>query len=178
MRKPPLAWGKKVSAEFREILYKGCEAMRWGDRAPSYLMACMAFESAETFNPAIKNMAGSSGTGLIQFMDFTAKSLGTTTAALARMTPEEQLKWVFKYFDQFSKLKTPTAKISDIYMGILKPAYIGAPESTKIIITPQEYRPNSGLDTNKDGAISKAEAAQKIEFMLDKGYGEKYCYKE
>jgi len=174
----PLAWGKKVSAEFREILYQGCANMGWTERAASYLMACMAFESAESFNPAIKNMAGSSGTGLIQFMDATAKDLGTTTAELARMTPEQQLRWVFKYFDQFAKLKTPMVKLSDIYMGILKPKYIGASDETLIIISPAEFRPNSGLDTNKDNAISKAEAASKVEAMLEKGYGNKFCYRE
>ena len=174
----PLSWGKKVSSHFRDILYSGCEGMGWPESAASKLMACMAFESAETFSPSVKNMAGSSGTGLIQFMDFTAKSLGTTTSQLSAMTPEQQLRWVFKYFDQFAKLKNRSPKLSDIYMGILKPKYIGAAEETLIIVEPHEFRPNSGLDTNKDNAISKAEAAAKVDRMLEKGYQDKYCYDE
>lgn len=178
MSKLPLAWGKKVSPLFRDILYEGCKNMKWGDRAPSYLMACMAFETNETFSPSIKNMAGSSGTGLIQFMASTARDLGTTTAKLAAMTQEQQLRWVFKYFDQYNKLKIPNVTPSDIYMAILKPVYIGKPDNTVIIVSEKEYRPNSGLDTNKDMKITKREAAEKIYQKLEKGYGEKYCYYE
>jgi hypothetical protein len=48
-------------------------------------MACMAFEKGETFSPCVKN-PGSSATGLIQFMSSTAKSLGTTTNDLCKMS--------------------------------------------------------------------------------------------
>jgi len=176
MTRLPLAWGKKVSQEFRDILYEGCEAMKWSLSGPSNLMACMAFESDETFSPSVKSPL-SSATGLIQFMDATAKSLGTTTAELARMTPEQQLRWVFKYFDQYSRLKSPNMRLSDIYMAILMPKYIGHPEDTIIIIDPKQYRVNSGLDTNKDARITKREAAAKVEQKLEKGFTDKYCYK-
>lgn len=78
-----LAWGAKVSPEFRETVGDICDGLQI---EPDWLMACMAFETGYTFDPAKKNGAGSSGTGLIQFMETTAKGLGTSTAALARMT--------------------------------------------------------------------------------------------
>ena len=57
-------------------------------------MACMAWESGETFSPTIRNGAGSSMIGLIHFMPTTAKSLGTSTEALSKMTAVEQLDYV------------------------------------------------------------------------------------
>ena len=65
---------------------------------PNYLMAAMSFETGGTFSPAIRSFSGSGATGLIQFMGPTARSLGTTTTALAKMSPEEQLDYVKKYF--------------------------------------------------------------------------------
>ncbi|MCZ4320403.1 transglycosylase SLT domain-containing protein, partial [Aequorivita viscosa] len=63
---------------------------------PNYIMACIALETGRSFNPAIKNPK-SSATGLIQFMDSTAKALGTTTDLLSRMSHVEQLDYVEKY---------------------------------------------------------------------------------
>ena len=39
---------------------------------PNFLMAIMSFETGATFDPKIKNAAGSGATGLIQFMPTTA----------------------------------------------------------------------------------------------------------
>lgn len=50
---------------------------------PDDLMAVMAFESR--FNPAQKNLAGGSATGLVQFMPTVAEELNTTTSKLAQM---------------------------------------------------------------------------------------------
>ena len=52
---------------------------------PGSLLAVMNFETGGTFDPAVKNRAGSGATGLIQFMPSTAKGLGTSTDALAKM---------------------------------------------------------------------------------------------
>lgn len=132
-------------------------------------MACIAFESGETFRPDIKNMAGSGATGLIQFMPATARGLGTTVEALAKMTAVEQLDYVRLYFKPYQgRVKT----LSDVYMAILWPAGIGKPEGWilwELAERPTTYRQNSGLDANKDGAITKAEAAAKVRAKLDKG---------
>ena len=44
-----LAWGSKVSQAFRDRLFEICQIL---GVEPDYLMACMAFESAETFSPS------------------------------------------------------------------------------------------------------------------------------
>lgn len=136
----------------------------------SYLMACMAFESAETFSPSIKNAAGSGATGLIQFMPSTAKGLRTTTAALATMSAVQQLEYVRKYFLPYKgRLHT----LGDVYMAILWPAGIGKADSwalwDKTVSRPTTYRQNAGLDLNKDGKITKAEATAKVQAKLQKG---------
>ncbi len=161
-----LAWGRKVSQAFRDRLFEICQIL---GVEPDYLMACMAFESAETFNPSIKNAAGSGATGLIQFMPSTAKGLGTTTAALAEMTAEQQLEYVLAYFWPYrGRLHT----LADVYMAILWPAGIGKPDDWTLwdkTSRPTTYRQNAGLDLNKDGKITKAEAAAKVLAKLERG---------
>lgn len=69
-----LAWGKKVSKPFRDRVLRMGAALQ---ADPSHLMACMAFETGRTFDPAVRNAAGSGAVGLIQFMPATAQALGT-----------------------------------------------------------------------------------------------------
>jgi len=169
-----LAWGNKVSAEFRKKVFAGCRDQ--GIPADS-LMACMAWESAESFSSDIRNAAGSGAVGLIQFMPSTAKDMGTSTALLAGMTPERQLDYVFAYFRPYKgRLKT----LADIYMAILWPAAIGRPESSSLWTAderPTTYRQNSGLDLNRDRVISKAEAAAKVQQKLMKGVKPPYVWR-
>ncbi len=92
---------------------------------PDYLMACMYFETAGTFDPAIQNST-TKATGLIQFMPSTALGLGTTIQALAAMSNVQQLDYVRKYFLQFrSRLKT----LGDVYLTIFYPAAVGKPST-------------------------------------------------
>lgn len=168
-----LAWGKKVSPEFRKRVVEICQEL---GVSPDYLMACMAFESAETFSPSIKNAAGSGATGLIQFMPSTAKGLGTTTGALANMTALQQLEYVHAYFWPYrGQLKT----LGDVYMAILWPAGIGKPDTWALwdkSKKPTTYRQNAGLDANKDGLITKAEATAKVKAKLDRGLLSTYVW--
>lgn len=161
-----LAWGNKVTSEFRKRVFEISQELGIN---PDYLMACMAFESAETFSPSIKNAAGSGATGLIQFMPSTAKGLGTSTAALANMTALQQLEYVHAYFWPYrGRLKT----LGDVYMAILWPAGIGKPDTWALWdknSRPTTYRQNAGLDANKDGVITKAEATAKVKAKLDRG---------
>lgn len=159
-----LLWGSKVSSIFRD-------RVRWiaGELGlnPNHLMACIAFESGESFRPDIRNMAGSGATGLIQFMPTTARGLGTTTDKLALMTAEDQLNFVYKYFEPYKgKLNT----IEDVYMAILWPKAVGQPNSYVLFaqggIT---YRQNAGLDKNRDGSITKSEAAGMVLAKAAKG---------
>ena len=161
---PILAWGAKVGEAFRRRVVEiaadlGCD--------PNHLMAAMAFETGESFSPSVRNAAGSGATGLIQFMPSTATLLGTTTAALARMTPERQLDYVAKYFLPYrGRLRT----IEDVYMAILWPAAIGKPSEHVLFKAPSKtYAQNKGLDKDRDGRVTKREAAAAVSAKLAKG---------
>lgn len=163
-----IAWGNKVSAPFRNKVLEVCINI---GADPNHLMACMAFESGETFSPSVKNAAGSGAIGLIQFMPSTAQALGTTTDKLAAMSAVKQLDYVELYFKPKSgKLKT----LEDVYMAILWPAAIGSPLDYVLFAKndpdhPKRYIQNAGLDFNSDGVITKAEAANKVRLKLEKG---------
>jgi hypothetical protein len=134
-----------------------------------WLMACMAWETGETFSPSVRNGAGSGAIGLIQFMPATARALGTTSEQLALQTAENQLLYVERYFLPYKgRLNT----LSDVYMAILWPAAIGKPEKALLwdaATRPTTYRQNAGLDINKDWRITKEEAASKVVKKLRKG---------
>lgn len=167
--------GNRVSAEFRAKVEAIASRLSVD---PNHLMAIMAFESGRTFSPSIKNMAGSGATGLIQFMPRTAIGLGTSVEQLAGMTAVEQLDWVEKYLQPYrGRMKT----LSDIYMAVLWPAAVGKPDDYVLFDSktrPTAYRQNAGLDTNKNGQITKFEAAAKVYQMLEDGRSAKYLWVE
>ena len=164
----PIAWGKKLSPEEKEKLLKICSNLKI---EPDYLMACIAFETGETFSPSIESKSGSKALGLLQFMPTTAIALGTTSEKLRKMSVLEQLDYVEKYFKPYaSKIKT----LSDLYMAILWPTAIG--KSPDFVLFdkadkkyPKRYIQNRGLDFNKDGKITIGETCKKIEEKLVKG---------
>lgn len=161
-----IAWGARVSPVFRERVWWIADALRLN---PDDLMACMAWESGESFSPSIRNAAGSGATGLIQFMPSTAVSLGTTTAKLAKMSAEDQLNYVYKYFRPFAGRLN---NLGDIYMAILWPKGVG--QSDDYVLwdkgkMPTTFRQNAGLDINKDGKVTRAECLKKIKEKLAKG---------
>jgi hypothetical protein len=158
-----IAWGHKVDASFKKALLDIAAGLACD---PSHLMACMAFETGETFSPRIQNSA-TQATGLIQFMPNTAQNLGTSTTLLAKMSATDQLRFVQKYLSPFSgKMKT----LSDAYMTILFPKAVGKPEAFVLFSSPSTaYNENRGLDVNNDGSITKGEAASKVQRELEKG---------
>lgn len=162
--RPSIAWGGCVSGAFKDKVIDITARLRV---SPDYLMACMAFETGETFDPAIKNAAGSGAVGLIQFMPNTARALGTTVEALAGMTALEQLDYVEKYFKPYrGKLNT----LEDVYMAILYPAAIGKPASHVLFKSGSiAYEQNKGLDENRDGNITLAEISGKVRAKYEKG---------
>lgn len=165
----PMAWGaatrRKHGADFNTRV-RGIAARLGCD--PSHLMAVMAFETGETFSPKIRNAAGSGATGLIQFMPATARRLGTTTAKLAGMNAIDQLDYVEKYFRTATRRRMRS--LSDIYMAVLWPIAVGKAESYVLFRKPSRaYTQNRGLDGNRDGVITKAEASAKVHAKLVKG---------
>lgn len=161
-----MAWGAKVSPVFKERVQwvadtLGCDV--------NNLMACMAWESGETFRADIKNAAGSGATGLIQFMPSTARALGTTTTALAKMTAEDQLRYVYEYFKPYSGRLN---NLGDLYMAILWPRAVSQPDHYVLFDKkkmPTAFRQNAGLDVNKDGLVTRAECLVKVNEKLAKG---------
>jgi hypothetical protein len=162
-----IAWGGKVELSFVERVLLMCHDFDWYNDAPSDVMSCIAFESGETFSPNIRNAAGSGATGLIQFMPATAEDLGTTVELLSKMYATEQLDYVEKYFDRYA---SRIHSLSDMYMAILLPKYVGTPDSSVLFTEGGvSYRQNSGLDSNHDGKITKAEATAKVMAKKEKG---------
>lgn len=161
-----IAWGAKVSPIFKDRVKWVADALSCD---VNDLMACMAWESGETFSPSKKNMAGSGATGLIQFMPVTAKNMGTTTAKLTEMTAEDQLRWVYEYFKPWAgKLNN----LGDVYMAILWPKAVGQPDNYVLFDknkAPTTFRQNAGLDVNKDGLVTRAECLVKVNQKLAKG---------
>lgn len=166
----PLAWGGKVSQTFRDRVIWIAEDLDIGPASgkpePNWLMTCMAWESGRSFRPDVKNMAGSGATGLIQFMPATARGLGTTVEKLAAMTAEDQLNVVWKYFKPYAgRLRS----LADVYMSILWPAAVGKPDDFALFTGGIAYRQNAGLDVNRDGRVTKREAAAKVAALLPEG---------
>jgi hypothetical protein len=162
-----IAWGTKVSAAFKLKLIQIAENLGVD---PNYLISAIAFETGETFSPSIRNRSGA--TGLIQFLPNTAAELGTNTADLAAMTATDQMDYVQKYFNPY---KNMLETIEDVYMAILWPAAIGKTNSWVLFSRPSaQYDRNSGLDTNKDGSVTKEKAAAMVKAKLLKGRGAGY----
>lgn len=170
--KAPIAWSAKVSPEFVAKVIDVCGKLGIPD--PSHLMACMAWESGETFSPSIINGAGSKAVGLIQFMPSTATFLGTSASALSKMTAVQQMDYVCKYFMPY---KGRLHNLGDIYMAILWPAGIGKDDDYVLWEKnkrPTTYLQNRGLDINNDGDITRGECLTKIKEKLAKGLQAKY----
>ncbi len=159
-----IAWGAKVSPAFKVKVIQLCEELEIN---VDFLMACMAFETGETFSPGIKNAAGSGATGLIQFMPATARALGTSTEQLAKQSAVEQLDYVKKYFLPY---KSRLQKLEDVYMAILYPAAIGKPADHPLFKEGRKtYTQNKGFDTNDDGIITLSEISSKVRAKYEKG---------
>jgi hypothetical protein len=158
-----IAWGTKVSWEFRR---KVSEVAIGLDTSADYLMAVMNFETAGTFDPSIRSTK-SGAVGLIQFLPQTAKGLGTAPELLQALEAVEQLDYVEKYFLPYEgRLDT----LEDVYMAVLWPKAIGQPKDYVLFRKPAiEYSQNSGLDSNSDGQVTKAEASEKVRRSLDLG---------
>ena len=129
--------------------------------APGSLLAVMRFETGGSFNPAEKNRAGSGATGLIQFMPSTAKSLGTSTDALAKMSAEDQLEYVEKYLTPY---KGKLGTVRDAYMAVLYPKAIGKPEWYPLFSQgTTAYQQNAGLDRDKKGVVTVGDAVARVQ---------------
>jgi hypothetical protein len=125
------------------------------------LLAVMKQESG--VNPHIQNSIGA--TGLIQFMPDTARRLGTTTDELKQMDGVQQLDYVYKYYKMTG---VGDGSVGDLYMATFMPKYIGYPDKYVLGQRGAEgfsgkvYAQNSGLDRDRDGAITVGDVKQSV----------------
>ena len=148
----------KVAEPIRDAFAKEVRRMARKYRInPNWLMGVMNSETGGSFDPAQKNYAGSGATGLIQFMPATARDLGTTTHALAKLSAVAQLSYVDRYLAmQMKNFGINRIKdYDDLYLMVFYPAYIGQPDTKAF---PQSvYAQNKGVDVDSDGIMTIAD---------------------
>jgi hypothetical protein len=85
---------------------------------PFHLAELIHFESAGRWSSHVQNPR-SGATGLIQFMPSTARGLGTTVEALARLDEVDQMDWVERYL---RRLPQPLDTRQRLFMAVFYPA--------------------------------------------------------
>lgn len=156
-----LAWSNKVSPEFVARVKKMNTAIGLdvSDRV-HYMMACMAFETGRTFSPSIQNQGGAPYYGLIQWGKMAAADVKMTVEQLVKLTAVQQLDYVEQWFRPY---KGRLTTLSDCYLRIFMPKYVGKAEDSVIAVRgTATYRQNAGLDVDGDGDIEKQEAAYMV----------------
>ena len=128
---------------------------------PAWLLNVMATESL--FDPSARNsLPGQSASGLLQFVKATARSLGTSTAAIRKMSPIEQLRLVEKYFEPF---RGRLNSMANVYLAVLRGFIIEGKDETVVLplnSTRKEqriYTLNQWLDLDNDRKITRGELA-------------------
>lgn len=156
-------WSKKKSGLSDAFYNKVIQIAKNVNCSPNDLMALMYSESRLNATAVNKK---TKATGLIQFMPETAKGLGTSQEALKTMSAEEQLKYVEKYL--LSAKKARGFGNSYIDAGTLYAlTYVPKMAKNEVIATKSNdpngwYSYNKGLDTNKDGKITKSELGERL----------------
>src|SRR5262245_5978002 len=121
----------------------------------------MACESL--LNPTARNsLPGQTASGLLQFIESTANSMGTTTDAIRRMNPVEQLRLIERYLMPF---RGRLHSLADVYMAVFRGFIIEGGDAS--IVAPLDssnkeqriFSLNKWLDFNTDNKITKGELA-------------------
>jgi hypothetical protein len=123
---------------------------------PAWLLNVMACESL--FDPEARNpLPGQTASGLLQIIEGTARRLGTTTKAIRRMSPVDQLRLVEKYLEPFKgRLNT----LPNVYMAVFRGSIVEGDDTIVVVDSakePRVYALNKSLDINKDKRITKGE---------------------
>ena len=134
---------------------------------PADLLGKFASESG--LDPAADN---GTHVGLIQFSKDSARAVGTTQAALKKMSRAEQMEYVEKYFDYWKLPKGASA--GHLYTISYLPAF--AKEGKDYVLAKRGgfsdkygnhpsswYDHNAGLDQNGDGMITIGELGERIQ---------------
>lgn len=144
---------------FKSEFIKVCQRL---GISPDYLAYVINFESG--FNPKAQSPA-STATGLIQFLESTAQSLGTSTNALYNMSATDQLFYVEKYL----KLYNPKNTVGDVYASVFYPLLLQKKDNFQI--TGDSVSKNKIFDVNKDNVITKKEFYEYVKKDFEKKGG-------
>ncbi|MGM5630056.1 LysM peptidoglycan-binding domain-containing protein [Apibacter raozihei] len=148
-----LIWGNRVSCEFRKKVVDISKKLGLPQKdyeGANWLMAVMALETNRTFSPECgtfqkhKDNLRNGYVGLIQIGKDAAIDLGVLRTDLLKMTAEQQLIYVEKFYKQkrFSgKLKTKT----DLYLAVNYPIACGQGTNKNYIVY---AHPKSAYDDN------------------------------
>lgn len=125
-----------------------------------WLMSVFMLESS--VNPQAVNST-TNATGLIQFMPATAKSLGTSVAALYAMNGEQQLNYVYAYLKPYIGRMN---SLVDVYFAVFFPAAIGKNDDwvlkTQSLSASIIAKQNSGYDLDHNGELTVGEVRRAI----------------
>lgn len=127
---------------------------------PSWLMWVMSRESG--LNPQAQNSIAPYPVGLIQFVPETARNLGTSRAALLKMSAYQQLDFVYKYYLTNFKIFGQARSLAQLYLINFYPAALKHYHNDRYVFGSERglnyakivAQSNWGFDVNKDGLIS------------------------
>ncbi len=135
--------------------------------SPHDLATVIAFETAGTFDPTIKN-PNAEAYGLIQFTETGLRGMGDLRkpSDIAKLSFNEQLMLTEKYILSHGAISKDT--LADLYLVIFAPKYSGAAMSSVLYKSPsRSYTFNKGLDKERKGYITKRDAAMAVYALLD-----------
>ncbi|WP_051397883.1 hypothetical protein [Runella limosa] len=121
-----MIYEERISSATRKAFTDKVQAIanKYGFRA-DWLMIVMYFETGGKFNTGHH---GNGAWGLIGFRSTVAVELGTSTAALAKMTQVQQLDYVDKYLRKWNA-GAKVKDLTDLYMIVFSPAFAGKPDT-------------------------------------------------
>ena len=160
-------WSDKLTCRERKKVLEVCSEL-WGEENKSVkaseLMSIIHLESAGTFSPSADNRRGYSG--LIQFSDASAKSLGTTRSELKKMSFVEQMDYVKRYFERKKDLLNT---MMDLYLLVMKPSAVGQGKNKDYAIFDESV-------SIPDGDGSNTSAAERMKNINKEPWVTKYGY--
>lgn len=164
-------WSDKLTCEQRKKVLKVCAEL-WGEKQKaqkaSELMSIIHLETAGSFSPSKDNGIGYSG--LIQFSDASAKSVGTTRTELKKMTFVRQMDYVKKYLE---KKKSLLKTMTDLYLLIIKQNAVGHGGNPNYVLFDESIDvpdvPYDKNNLNKEPWVTKYGYTSNPTFMREKG---------
>jgi len=129
---------------------------------PSLILIKFYIESG--IDPTQRNR-DTDASGIFQLMWFNLPK-GMTPKEFSMLSATEQLKYYRKYITPYKKY-LKNAEIEDLYLLGLYPAKVINKTEIIFVYPSENYIQNRGLDTNKDGKITRRDIRRKITNYLE-----------